>query len=283
MELKHLKQSQIAVSTFPYCKYSLDYTLDSLERIGGTHFELQAVDPVFSVEDVSYADVRVTAKKISSHGLQCICVTPDVMNYPINLASADSMGRRRSIKILKKAIDCANALEAPFIQMHVGYGLIDEDRAEAWKRSAESMKELADYAVGKGIVITSEYSVFSWKSVLQSSRDLRRMIDEVNSPGYKGMTDTVVMVKIPETIEDAVRNIGIENLRHLHFTDGLGNAISSLHMVPGEGRLPLEHILQVLDEAGYDGYLSLELQGCEEAPHEAMKKGYRWMCRHIPG
>ncbi|MCD2492171.1 sugar phosphate isomerase/epimerase [Lacrimispora sp. NSJ-141] len=283
MSLTHLKQSQIATSTFPYCRYSLDYTLDSLERIGCEHFEFQAVEPLLSLEDVSEADIRVTAKKIADHHLKCICVTPDVMNYPINLASSNEMCRRRSIGILKRAVNCAEAFHAPFIQMHVGYSLIDEPAAEAWERAAESMRELAGYAAAHGIVITSEYSVFTWKSVLQSSKALRKLIDEVDSPGYKGMTDTVVMVKIPETIEDSVNNIGIQNLRHVHFTDGLGDATSSLHMVPGEGRLPLDHILQVLDDAKYDGYLSLELQGADEAPEEAMRKGYKWMCGHIPG
>ena len=52
-------------------------------------------------------------------------------------------------------------------------------------------------------------------------------------------------------------------------------------MVPGEGKLPLEHILLVLDEEGYCGYLSLELQGAEDTAHEAMLKGYRWMCEHM--
>lgn len=283
MKLKNLKRSQIAVSTFPYNRYSLDYTLDSLERIGGKAFEFQAIDPLLSLEDVTYAEMKRIGKKIADHNLQCICVTPDVMNYPINLASGNEACRRRSIHYLKTAIDCANVFGAPLIQMHVGYSLIDESAEEAWKRSADSMRELAEYAVSNGVVITSEYSVFTWKSVLQSSKALRRMIDEVDSPGYKGMTDTVVMVKIPETIEDAVRNIGMENLRHVHFTDGLGNATSSLHMVPGEGKLPLEHILQVLDDGGYTGYLSLELQGAEDTAHEAMLKGYQWMCEHIQG
>lgn len=33
--MKHLKASQVAVSNYPYFKYSLEYTLDSLERMGG--------------------------------------------------------------------------------------------------------------------------------------------------------------------------------------------------------------------------------------------------------
>lgn len=282
MAYKHLTRNQIATSTFPYCKCTLDYTLDSLERIGIRNFEFQAVDPLLSLEDVRPADIKALAKKIRNHNLQAICVTPDVMNYPINLASPVLATRRHSIEHIKKAIDCANGFEAPLIQMHVGYATVDGSRAEAWKRSAESMKELGDYAVEKGVIITSEYSKLTWKSVMQSSADLRKMIDEVGSPGYEGMSDTVVMVKIPETIDDVARNLGKEHLKHFHFTDGLGNATSSLHMIPGEGKLDLLHVLEVLDEMDYEGYLSLELQGCETAPHEAMVKGVAWMLEHLP-
>ena len=282
MEFKHLSQAQIATSTFPYCKSNLDWTLASLERIGVSAFELQAVDPILSLDDVRAADIRAVAKKIRNHGLHAICVTPDVMNYPINLASPDAAARKRSIAFIKKAIDCAEGFESPFIQMHVGYATVDGSHEEAWKRSVESMKELADYARRHGVIITSEYSKLTWKSVLNSSADLRKLIDEVGSPGYEGMSDTVVMVKIPETIDDVAKNLGVEHLKHFHFTDGLGNATSSLHMIPGEGKLDLQHVLQVLDDMGYAGYLSLELQGCETHPHEAMEKAVRWMRERLP-
>ena len=90
------------------------------------------------------------------------------------------------------------------------------------------------------------------------------------------------MVKVPETIDDVARNLGAEHLKHFHFTDGLGNATSSLHMIPGEGRLDLKHVLDVLDAIGYAGYLSLELQGCEDHPEEAMSRGVKWMREHLP-
>lgn len=282
MAYKHLTQRQIATSTFPYCKCTLGDALASLQRVGIRAFELQAVDPILSLEDIRPADMVAVARKIRAHGLQAICVTPDVMNYPINLASPSAATRRRSIAFIQKAIDCANAFEAPLIQMHVGYPTVDGSREEAWKRSAESMRVLAEYAAEHGVVITSEYSKLTWKSILQSSADLRKLIDEVGHPGYEGMSDTVVMVKVPETIEDVARNLGREHLRHFHFTDGLGNATSSLHMIPGEGKLDLEHVLDVLDEMDYTGYLSLELQGCETAPHEAMVKAVSWMREHLP-
>jgi len=281
MALKNLSRKQIATTTFPYNKFSLDYTLDSLEKIGCPNFEFQAVNPLLSLEDATDADLHVIAKKIKDHHLHCICVTPDVMNYPINLGSANEKTRQRSIHILKRAVDAAKIFEAPYVQMHVGYSLIDEKAEDAWARSRQSMKELGDYAYKNGVIITSEYSVFTWKSVLQSSKALRKLIDEVDSKGYQGMTDTVVMVKIPEVIEDAVNNLG-DHLRHVHFTDGIGDATSSLHMIPGDGKLPLEHQLQVLDDSGFKDYLSLEIQGHDSDPHEAMLKSYKWMVEHLP-
>ena len=281
MAYEHLTAAQIATSTFPYCRCTLDFTLDSLERIGIQAFEFQAVAPLLGLEDTRPSDIRALSAKIRRHHLRAICVTPDVMNYPINLASPNEATRRRSIEYIQRAIECANGFEAPLIQMHVGYPTVDASREEAWKRSAESMWTLAEYARKQGVVITSEYSKIRWKSILQSSADLRRLIDEVGNPGYEGMSDTVVMVKVPETIDDVVRNLGVEHLRHFHFTDGLGDATSSLHMIPGEGRLNLVHVLDVLDSVGYTGYLSLELQGCETRPHEAMVKGVEWMRMHL--
>ncbi|HIU34286.1 MAG TPA: sugar phosphate isomerase/epimerase [Candidatus Pullichristensenella excrementigallinarum] len=281
MAFKHLTQAQIATSTFPYCKCGLDWTLDSLQRVGVRAFELQAVDPILSLEDVRPADIRALAKKIRKRGLQTICVTPDVMNYPINLASPDPSCRRRSLDCIRKAVDCAEGLESPCVQMHVGYATVDGNWEEAWKRSADAMRILGQYAVEHGVIITSEYSKLSWKSVLNSSQALRKMIDEVDSPGYQAMSDTVVMVKIPETIDDVARNVG-HCLKHFHFTDGLGNATSSLHMIPGTGKLDLEHVLEVLDEIGYTGYLSLELQDCNTAPEEGMRRAVQWMREHLP-
>ena len=43
--MKNLKTDQIAVSNFPYYKYSLDYALDSLARMGGKNLEFYACDP----------------------------------------------------------------------------------------------------------------------------------------------------------------------------------------------------------------------------------------------
>lgn len=281
MAIKNLSQAQIATGTFPYVKSDLNWTLDSLERIGVPTIELQAIDPVMNLDDITPAQMRSMKKKLRDHHLQPICVTPNTAIYPVNLASNNDVVRNRTIQYIKKALDCASEFECPTIQHHVGFQLVDCSWEEAWKRSRDSLRILAEYAEKKGVVITSEYSALGWKNVMHSSAELRRMIDEVNHPNYRGLSDTVVSMKVPETIDDVARNLG-SLLKHFHFADGLNNMTSSLHMIPGEGKLDLDHVLEVLDDMHYTGYISLELQGCETWPEEATRRSVEWLRARLP-
>lgn len=60
--MKHLKASQVAVSNYPYFKYSLEYTLDSLERMGGSHMEFYACYPHLHVDDAGISQVKAVKK-----------------------------------------------------------------------------------------------------------------------------------------------------------------------------------------------------------------------------
>lgn len=282
MEFKHLTQAQIATATFPYIKSDLNWTLDSLERVGVPTIEFQGIDPIMNLDDITPQEMRAMHKKLKDHHLQPICVTPNSAVYPVNLAAANQAVRNRTLRFMKRGLDCANAFECPTVQFHVGFTLVDDSWEEAWKRSRDSLRELAEYAAEKGVLITSEYSAIGWKSVMSSSAELRRMIDEVNHPNYRGLSDTVVMMKIPETIDDVAANLGGEYLKHFHFADGMNNMTSSLHMIPGEGKLDLDKVLKGLDDMKYTGYLSLELQGCETWPEEAMRRGVAWLRERLP-
>ena len=55
--MKQILENQIAVANYPYGKYSFEYALDSLERIGGKKMELYACDPHFHIDDLSPSDI----------------------------------------------------------------------------------------------------------------------------------------------------------------------------------------------------------------------------------
>ena len=103
--MKQILENQIAVANYPYGKYSFEYALDSLERIGGKKMELYACDPHFHIDDLSPSDISAAKRKIRDHHLQVICVTPEQCIYPINIANKNLVSRNRSIQTYVRCLE----------------------------------------------------------------------------------------------------------------------------------------------------------------------------------
>ncbi len=276
-----LSRDRIALSNFPYYKCSLKYALDSLQKMGAQAIELYAVEPHFHLDDSGPAEFRALKKDLAGHGMQAICFTPEQSRYPINIASSNPYGRKRSIATFSKCLECAAELECPIVQFHAGYPLMDESYADAWNRSVESLAYLARLAEGYGVTIAMEFVNMRWKSVLTNSRKSAEMIALINSPNLKGMVDTVCLSVSEETIDDAIANLGA-NIRHCHFTDGTGQSDTTQHLIPGEGALDLDHMISALAEMRYEGYLAVELLSpYEECAEDAMRKSAEWLRAHL--
>ena len=87
--MKNLKRSQILTSNYPYYKYSLNYALDSLHRMGAEQIEFYACFPHFHMDDITYRDIKSLKKKLKDFGLKAMCVTPEQCLYPVNIAAFD--------------------------------------------------------------------------------------------------------------------------------------------------------------------------------------------------
>lgn len=279
-----LSRKQVAMTNYPYFKYSLDYTLDSLQRLGAEAIELYAVDPHFHIDDCDIPQAMAMKKKLRDHGLRPICITPEQVKYPINIASESVTCRKRSLDVYTKVIQFANILESPTVQFFAGWCPIDEREKkyeEYWKRSAEAFSYLGDLAAGYGVTIVIE-SADQNLTVLDGTDKAGKMIREVNNPAVQGMIDSLWLVVNHETVEQAIQNLGAEHFRHFHFTDAKTDHIEFNHIIPGDGGMDLPHILEVLNQIDYQGYLSMELlEPYEKEPEQAMKKAVEWMFQHI--
>lgn len=272
-----LKKSQIALSNYPYYKYSLNYTLDSLQRLGAKAIELYACDPHFHIDDCGLPQVAAIKKNLAAHGLHPICLTPEQVKYPINIGSINPVRRKSSVETYTKAIQFAHELECPKVQFHAGVGTLDDSYDNAWMRSADSLSYLADIAEGYGVMIVME-SARPITTVLISSVKVAKMIEEINSRCLRGMIDTLTLVLCNEDVDTAIKNIGVENMCHFHFSDVKTKEQQNLHLIPGEGDMDLEHVLQALDEINYSGYITLEMMSpYEYVPEEATRKGAEWL------
>ena len=102
--MKNLKESQILTSNYPYGRYSLDYALDSLQRMEAGPIEFYACYPHFHLDDVDYWDVKRITRKLIEHKLNIVCFTPEQCLYPVNIAALDPAARKRSMDVFKKSI-----------------------------------------------------------------------------------------------------------------------------------------------------------------------------------
>lgn len=80
------------------------------------------------------------------------------------------------------------------------------------------------------------------------------MLTEIESPKLKGMIDTIPMALAGENIEDYFRGLG-KDIVHIHFVDGKPKG----HLAWGDGVLPLEKYIEMLNANNYEGYLILEI------------------------
>lgn len=85
MKLKNLKLSQVAPANFVFQKFSLEYTLDTIQRSGAKAMEFYCAEPHFSLDDATPDEIKYIGKKLRAHGLKVVDVCPENCTYPVNL------------------------------------------------------------------------------------------------------------------------------------------------------------------------------------------------------
>ena len=120
MKFKNLTRDQFILSNFPYIDYSLDYALDSLQRLGAGKLEFYGAEPHFCMDDITYADMKVLKRKLDERGLSVVELNPENCAYPTNLSSKNPATRLRTFRYFEKAIRTAGVIGAPYVLVFPG-------------------------------------------------------------------------------------------------------------------------------------------------------------------
>ena len=259
---------RIAGMNFHYCRYPFEFFLDSMVTLGVQAIELWAAAPHFYREDLSPSAIRRIRREIRSRGLGLVCFTPEQCVYPINLAAKETAFRKRSIAYFLDNLDAAAELGSPLLLVTPGCGYFSEPRAEAWRRSRDSLVSLARQAERLGVVLALEPLSPASSNLINGLSQLRRMVTEVGSSHLRAMLDTVQMAIIGEDIESYLEAFG-KNLVHIHLVDGAPQN----HLAWGDGILPLEKYLRALRQHKYAGWATLEI--CDRRYYRAPQRADR--------
>ena len=174
-----------------------------------------------------------------------------------NLLWRDQRWIDESMEYFKQCIDLCKAIHCPYMVMaalQASYGYsTDED----WAQFIKYMKELAAYSESiDGVTMILE-TVTPWEgNILIRSDDVVRAMKEIDSPKVKAMLDLAAPLTVGEPASQYFEKLG-KDLVHIHLVDCKKDIED--HLILGDGELPVDETLSMIDHYGYDGYCSVEL------------------------
>ncbi|GAA2777223.1 sugar phosphate isomerase/epimerase family protein [Nonomuraea dietziae] len=172
------------------------------------------------------------------------------------MASPVTWLRAASIAMFRRAAELAAELGAELLLLTPGRGFEDEPLEAAWRRSVDAVGEIAAYAETLGVACVLEPLQRVESNLVNDSRTLARMLDEIGSSNVGAVLDTVGMAVAGESVDDYFDSLG-DRVRHVHLVDGSPAG----HLAWGDGRLPLAEYLTALERRGYGGRMTFELFG----------------------
>lgn len=248
---------EICAMNFHYSRYPIEVFLDDVVRLDIKTIELWGAAPHFYIGDNGFSEIKALKTAIDKRGLQLACFTPEQCVYPIDIAARDLRLRDRSIQYFMDCINVSAQLDSPAVLITPGFGFMNEDLQEVRARSLDALDKIARYAQGIGIKLYLEPLPAAYSKIIQTSQELRIILDEIDSPALYGMIDTACAHVIGETIADYGNNLG-DRLGHIHMID---TDNSGAHLAWGDGKLPLADYLNQIKQASYHGAISLEIIG----------------------
>jgi protein FrlC len=274
----------IAVMSVQYWHYSFEYFLNSMEKCNLHNIDLWGGAPHYCFDNYktrAEANQRISEirKQIEGRGMKVITFTPEQLNYPINIAGREAAYRIKSLDYFMRSMEDALAFGTNRLFMTSGWGLLDEPREDAWKRSVESLQFLSEKAQELNVTLIIEQLQPYESNLLTTCNDMRRMLHEVNSDALQCCVDLVAMAVVKDELQPFFDQMP-GRIHHIHFADGNPSG----HYVWGDGNLPMMDYVHTLEANNYAEYLTLEINDAIywNDPHDSIDRTARYLRRYLP-
>jgi fructoselysine 3-epimerase len=282
-DISRITMKDIAVMSVQYVHYSFEYFLASMAKCGINNIELWTgaphfCDELYSSWPTARKKIRTMKRQMDELGLKVICLTPEQLNYPVNIAACDTGLRQRSVEYFTRQMDYALEFGTDKLFITSGVGLRDRDREESWNYSRESLVTLAQQAGEVGVTLYMEQLQAYESNLLTGCDDMVRMVNEVDSPRLECCVDLVAMAVAGDDLQPFFDRLP-GRVRHIHLADG----DPSGHYILGTGNLPVMDYIRTLEKNDYSGYLTLEINDSIYLtdPHRALEASVIYLRNNI--
>ena len=164
----------------------------------------------------------------------------------------------KGLATMETALRSAKALGADAVLLVPAIVNENVSYAQAYKRSQRHIKKVLPLAEELGVIIAVENV---WNKFLLSPLEFARYVDEFESPWLKVYFDIGNVILFGYS-QDWIRTLG-KRIVKIHLKDFKRRGYEWTNLLDGDVNWP--EVRRALDEIGYDGYLTTELRGGDEA------------------
>jgi D-psicose/D-tagatose/L-ribulose 3-epimerase len=234
--------------TAPLTTEELEVLAPKIAKMGFNHIEIPIDDP----KTLDFKKVGEIVKQAGISSISfCAAMSPDR-----DLIDPDPKVRQSGVDYLKASIDGlalvgGKNLVGPFYSA-VGrtWQQSAEERENDMKILVAILKDLAEYAGKKGVVLGLEPLNRFETSFITTAEQAIELVDRVNHPSCKIMLDTFHMNIEEDSMGDAIRKVG-SRLIQVHSNENNRGT-------PGKGHVPWKEVAQALKDIKFDGILVIE-------------------------
>jgi len=231
--------------------YPLDEVIRRLARIGYDGIEIGCAAPHAWPAHLDANRRRAIRDLMQGEGLACTSLLPAPGGGPgNNPASPLPEERSATIAHYKDVVDLAADLGAERVLYIAGWRVFGTEQAQALEWSVQALREVADHAAKKGVVICIEPTSAD-SNLVDTAGEALQMRAQSERSNVRVMFDTYHALYRNEPSSDYVYEMG-SYLGHVHFAD-------TDRLPPGEGAVDWFGVMQALNDVGFDGYVTMEI------------------------
>ena len=268
---------RLAASTNTYHSYSLEEALDGISRAGFRSVELTSV-PGWTEHvsrDADDAEIQRVKELLAQYGLTVV-----------SLSGHSDLVSDEGVAEFRKALDIARKLGITKITTSTGGHADTSSGSLADQRAAflQRIGPLADEAARDGIDICLE----THGGLLATGEISKALIADIGRPNIGINYDPGNVIHYGDTRPETDLPRSVDKVTHMHVKDQIGGVGVWNFPQVGTGEVDFPALFKVLDDAGFDGPCSIEIefQGEPWPPlaevDRAMAESFRYVRQFVP-
>ncbi len=247
--------------------FSLEYALNALSSLDVRAVELwckgQHVTPYDCEEQVC-----MIKKMIASRGMEV-----SALSAHLDYITANKELREENVRKFERVISLARLFDVDTVITASGYLHGRPPSGEMEKRFLNALERLAGHAEDSRVTIALEPEP---EKFLRTPEQAVSYIQAIGSDAVKTVCDLSHAIALNMTPMDFISKMQ-DYLAHVHVDDAKYGEHPHRHLIPGEGDVNYEDLFTYLEDIGYDGWLSLELNQHTQYPRQAAEQAVKFL------